>query len=85
MATCIHSSRSCVLPFYTIPIFPLLNRKIFHLLVITKYGYIGMTMVSPHYNSTFGKSQFQFQYVVNLRSSELNSHQKTCDKKNLLC
>ena len=31
MATCIHSSRS---PFYTIPIFPLLNRKIFHLLVI---------------------------------------------------
>ena len=34
MATCIHSSRSCLLPFYTIPIFPLLNRKIFHLLVI---------------------------------------------------
>ena len=33
MATCIHSSRSCPLPFYTIPIFPLLNRKIFHLLV----------------------------------------------------
>ena len=33
MATCIHSSRSCLLPFYTIPIFPLLNRKIFHLLV----------------------------------------------------
>ena len=32
MATCIHSSRSC-LPFYTISIFPLLNRKIFHLLV----------------------------------------------------
>ena len=31
MATCIHSSRSCLLPFYTIPIFPLLNRKIFHL------------------------------------------------------
>ena len=34
MATCIHSSRSCLPPFYTIPIFPLLNRKIFHLLVI---------------------------------------------------
>ena len=33
MATCIHSSQSCLLPFYTIPIFPLLNRKIFHLLV----------------------------------------------------
>ena len=33
MATCIHSSRSCLPPFYTIPIFPLLNRKIFHLLV----------------------------------------------------
>ena len=33
MATCIHSSRSCLLPFYTIPIFPLLNLKIFHLLV----------------------------------------------------
>ena len=33
MATCIHSSRSCPPPFYTIPIFPLLNRKIFHLLV----------------------------------------------------
>ena len=29
MATCINSSRSCLLPFYTIPIFPLLNRKIF--------------------------------------------------------
>ena len=34
MATCIHSSRSCLLPFYTIPIFPLLNQKIFHLLVV---------------------------------------------------
>ena len=33
MATFIHSSRSCLPPFYTIPIFPLLNRKIFHLLV----------------------------------------------------
>ena len=33
MATCINSSLSCLLPFYTIPIFPLLNRKIFHLLV----------------------------------------------------
>ena len=31
MATSIHSSLSCLLPFYTIPIFPLLNRKIFHL------------------------------------------------------
>ena len=30
MATCIHSSLSCLPP---IPIFPLLNRKIFHLLV----------------------------------------------------
>ena len=37
-----------------------------------------MTMVSPHYNCTFGKSQFQFQYAVNLRSSRLNRyHQKT--------
>ena len=33
MATSIHPSLSCLLPFYTIPIFPLLNRKIFHLLV----------------------------------------------------
>ena len=33
MATCIHSSRSCLPPFYTIPMFPLLNRKVFHLLV----------------------------------------------------
>ena len=33
---------------------------------------LGMTMVSPHYNCTFGKSQFQFQYAVNLRSSKLN-------------
>ena len=33
MVTCIHSSRSCLPPLYTIPIFPLLNRKIFHLLV----------------------------------------------------
>ena len=33
MATCIHPSRSCRPLFYTIPIFPLLNRKIFHLLV----------------------------------------------------
>ena len=38
MATCIHSSRSCLLPFYTIPIFPLLNRKIFHLLVYCRSG-----------------------------------------------
>ena len=40
MATCTHSSRSCLLPFYTIPIFPLLNRMIFHLLVIlmVRYG-----------------------------------------------
>ena len=29
MATCIHSSRSCFSPFYTIPIFPLLNRFIY--------------------------------------------------------
>ena len=29
----IHPSLSCLLPFYTIPIFPLWNRKIFHLLV----------------------------------------------------
>ena len=36
MATCINSSRSCLPPSYTIPIFPLLNRKIFHLLVM--YG-----------------------------------------------
>ena len=33
---------------------------------------IGMTMVSPHYNCTFGKSLFQFQYVANLISSKLN-------------
>ena len=33
---------------------------------------IGMAMVSPHYNYTFGKSQFQFQYTLNLRSSRLN-------------
>ena len=29
---CIHPFRSCLPPFYDIPIFPLLNRKIFHLL-----------------------------------------------------
>ena len=29
MATCIHPSLSCLPPFYTIPIFPLLNRKIY--------------------------------------------------------
>ena len=29
----IHSSWSCLPPFYTIPIFPLLNRKNFHLLI----------------------------------------------------
>ena len=33
MAISIHPSLSCLLPFYTIPIFPLLNQKIFHLLV----------------------------------------------------
>ena len=33
MATSIHPSLSCLLPFYTIPIFPLLNRRIFNLLV----------------------------------------------------
>ena len=33
MATCIHPSRSCLPTFYTISIFPLLNRKIIHLLV----------------------------------------------------
>ena len=33
MATSIHPFLSCLLPFYTIPIVPLLNRKIFHLLV----------------------------------------------------
>ena len=31
MATCINSSQSCLPPFYTIPTFPLLNRKIFHM------------------------------------------------------
>ena len=41
-----------------------------------------MTMVSPHYNCTFGKSQFQFQYV---RSSKLKDryHQKTYVSKKL--
>ena len=34
MATSIQPSRSCLLPFYTIPIFPLFNRKTLHLLVI---------------------------------------------------
>ena len=29
MATCIHSSRSCLPPFYTIPIFPLFKSKDF--------------------------------------------------------
>ena len=27
---------------------------------------IGAAMVSPHYNSTFGKSKFQFQYAINV-------------------
>ena len=30
MATCIHPSLSCLPHFYTIPIFPLLNRKIIY-------------------------------------------------------
>ena len=33
MGICIHPSRSCLPPFYTIPIFPLSNRRILHLLV----------------------------------------------------
>ena len=44
---------------------------------ITKYG----TMVSPHYNCTFGKSQFQFQYAVNLRSSKIDTITKHVIKK----
>ena len=47
MATCIHSSWSCLLPFYTIPIFPLLNRKIFHLLVIYRVV-MGTFMLFTH-------------------------------------
>ena len=43
MAISIHPSRSCLLPFYTILIFPLLNRKIFHLLVIICNSYYHMT------------------------------------------
>ena len=41
-------------------------------LKLRPYLVIGMTIVSPHYNCTFGKSQFQFQYAVNLRSRRLN-------------
>ena len=32
---CLWINRACLPPFYTIPIFPLLNRKIFHLLLCT--------------------------------------------------
>ena len=68
MATCIHSSRSCRLPFYTIPIFPLLNRKIFHLLVNTmKYTCVtpicreGFRMiVLVYYSIAKGTSCFHF-------------------------
>ena len=41
-------------------------------------------MVFPHYNCTFGKSQFQFQYVFNLRSSKLNRQiplKNICEQK----
>ena len=34
MATCIHSSPSCLPPFYTIPIFPLLNRKFIYNIIL---------------------------------------------------
>ena len=46
MATCINSSRSCLPPFYTIPIFPLLNRKIFHLLVFFLYFLLHTAYIS---------------------------------------
>ena len=42
MAISIHPSRSCLLPFYTVPIFPLLNQKIFHLLVSSLF--LGCTL-----------------------------------------
>ena len=51
MATCIHSSRSCLLPFYTIPIFPLLNRMIFHLLVKINFADIWLVFA---YTVTYG-------------------------------
>ena len=50
MATSIH-----LLPFYTIPIFPLLNRKIFHLLVTLKVilgsGYLSFSgLLGAHHS-----------------------------------
>ena len=46
MATCINSSWSCLPPFYTIP---LLNRKIFHLLV--SFLFLLHSLSSEEYNS----------------------------------
>ena len=51
MATCINSSRSCLPPFYTIPIFPHLNRKIFHLLVSFLFFAALCILSSEEYNS----------------------------------
>ena len=45
MATSIYPSLSCLIPFYTIPIFPLLSRKIFHLLVLSRI--LAQSCVTP--------------------------------------
>ena len=50
----IHPSLSCLLPFYTIPIFPLLNRKIFHLLV-------SFLFLDAHYIFTYAE---EYRYIA---------------------
>ena len=50
----IHPSLSCLLPFYTIPIFPLLNRKIFHLLV-------SFLFLDAHYIFTYTE---EYRYIA---------------------
>ena len=69
MATCIHSSGSCLPPFYTIPIFPLLKRKVFHLLVHFKTPSFTFSM-GLNYNRTTGVDRpHQNTYSVKLANN----------------
>ena len=47
MATCIHSSRSCLLPFYTIPIFPLLSFSFTCLLFFAAHCILALRNILP--------------------------------------
>ena len=80
-----HSSRSCLLPFYTIPIFPLLNRKIFHLLVNKVYLHVytctcnttcsTCTLLIVHVHCTCTSSTLLFQSPVNYVHSHHRQNQ----------